>query len=335
MRVAAKFGGASRLASWTKAPLGAFDERSSRLRLVTIGLSCAMLATTAVTALSEGCKPSHPRPLIILNDMGVCGFDPETLSFAGAPAEQARCLMRGMDASRNLGRPLDALPPALASHIGQASGLPPRDVLSAFLSKQNLEWDFAAYLWQPLSRAKDNDPHAPMARYLVIHDTSGPSFGRRSFPSDLDVNPKVNSLAGFKCTDGWGKAHVVVNREGGMLLDHDLSVAVARDQVRARRQFRRRPEGAFPPCRNDPAAAERRALAQRRTDSGPKLHHAQYDRLALIYTIASVRAGRWLVPAFHAAIDAHIRNGHDDPLNFNVQSFANSLDGADAAAART
>ena len=47
----------------------------------------------------------------------------------------------------------------------------------------------------------------------------------------------------------------------------------------------------------------------------------------MIYTIASVRAGRWLVPAFHAAIDAHIRNGHDDPLNFNVQSFANSLDG--------
>ena len=183
-----------------------------------------MLATTAGTALSDGCKPSHPRPLIILNDMGACGFDPQTLSFAGEPAEQARCLMRGMDASRNLGRPLDALPPALASRIGQNSGLPARDVLSAFLSKQNLEWDFAAYLWQPLSRAEDNDPDAPMARYLVIHDTSGPSFGRRSFPSDIDVNPKVNSLAGFKCTDGWGKAHVVVNREGGMLLDHELSV---------------------------------------------------------------------------------------------------------------
>ena len=51
-----------------------------------------------------------------------------------------------------------------------------------------------------------------MARYLVIHDTSGPSFGRRSFPSDIDVNPKINSLAGFKCADGWGKAHVVINR---------------------------------------------------------------------------------------------------------------------------
>ena len=154
VRAAAKFSGASRLASWRKAPQSASGGRNSRLCLVVIGLSCAMLATTAGTALSDGCKPSHPRPLIILNDMGACGFDPQTLSFAGEPAEQARCLMRGMDASRNLGPALDALPLALASRIGQNSGLPAREVLSAFLSKQNLEWDFAAYLWQPLSRAE-------------------------------------------------------------------------------------------------------------------------------------------------------------------------------------
>ena len=285
-----------------------------------------MLATTAGTALSDGCKPSHPRPLIILNDMGACGFDPQTLSFAGEPAEQARCLMRGMDASRNLGRPLDALPPALASRIGQNSGLPARDVLSAFLSKQNLEWDFAAYLWQPLSRAEDNDPDAPMARYLVIHDTSGPSFGRRSFPSDIDVNPKVNSLAGFKCTDGWGKAHVVVNREGGMLLDHELSVPWRETKFERAVNFAGALKGLF---LHVEMIQPRRSAGRWRNDAqtpDPSFTTAQYDRLALIYTIASVRAGRWLVPAFHAAIDAHIRNGHDDPLNFNVQSFANSLD---------
>ena len=52
---------------------------------------------------------------------------------------------------------------------------------------------------------------------------------------------------------------------------------------------------------------------------------AQYDRLALLYTIASVRAGRWLIPAYHAAIDAGIRNGHDDPMGFDAESFGNSL----------
>jgi hypothetical protein len=46
----------------------------------------------------------------------------------------------------------------------------------------------------------------------------------------------------------------------------------------------------------------------------------------LLYVIASVRAEHWLVPAFHAAIDANIPNGHDDPMNFNVASFAKSLD---------
>ena len=58
----------------------------------------------------------------------------------------------------------------------------------------------------------------------------------------------------------------------------------------------------------------------------PAFTAAQYDRLALLYVIASVRAERWLVPAFHAAIDAEIANGHDDPLNFNIDSFASSLD---------
>ena len=58
----------------------------------------------------------------------------------------------------------------------------------------------------------------------------------------------------------------------------------------------------------------------------PAFTAAQYDRLALLYMIASVRAERWLIPAFHAALDAEIPNGHDDPLNFDIEHFANSLD---------
>ncbi|MGB7102746.1 MAG: hypothetical protein WBD95_28800 [Xanthobacteraceae bacterium] len=317
--------------SWTKTALRTFGAPRSRLNLVAAGLSCAMLATSAAAALSDGCKPNHPRPLIILKDMGACGFDPQTLSFSGEPAEQAKCLMRGMDASRNLGRALDTLPPALASRVGQDSGLPAREVLSAFLSKQNLEWDFAAYLWQPLSRARDNDPDAPMARYFVIHDTSGPSFGRRSFPSDIDVNPKINSLAGFKCADGWGKAHVVINRSGDMLLDHELSVPWRETKFERAVNFAGALKGLF---LHVEMIQPRRSAGRWRNDAqppDPSFTTAQYDRLALLYVIASVRAGRWLVPAFHAAIDADIRNGHDDPLNFDVQSFANGLDGVMAA----
>ena len=58
----------------------------------------------------------------------------------------------------------------------------------------------------------------------------------------------------------------------------------------------------------------------------PAFTAAQYDRLALLYVIASVRSKRWLIPAYHAALDADIRNGHDDPLNFDPESFAKSLE---------
>ena len=39
-----------------------------------------------------------------------------------------------------------------------------------------------------------------------------------------------------------------------------------------------------------------------------------------------MRAERWLIPAFHAPIDANIRGGHDDPQNFELEAFAASLE---------
>ena len=66
-----------------------------------------------------------------------------------------------------------------------------------------LVWDYAPFLWQPISRARDNDPDAPQARYLVIHDTSGPNFGRRPFPENIDEHRSINNLGRFRCGDGW------------------------------------------------------------------------------------------------------------------------------------
>ena len=302
--------------------------RRSRSRLIARGLACAVLAMSAQAAASADCKPHRFRPQFYVKTMGPCAFDLARLSFAGEPAEQAKCLMRGMDESRNLAPPLESLPAALADRVGGDSGLPRREALSALLSKQDLEWDFAAYLWLPVSRAKDNDPDAPMARYFVIHDTSGPNYGRRSFPVDLDVDPEINNLADFKCDDGWGKAHVVVNRSGAMLLDHELSIPWRETKFEQAANFAGALKGLFlhveliQPRRN--AAGRGRRNDARTPD--PAFTAAQYDRLALLYVIASVRAGRWLIPAFHAAIDADIPNGHDDPLNFDIGSFADSLD---------
>ena len=53
---------------------------------------------------------------------------------------------------------------------------------------------------------------------------------------------------------------------------------------------------------------------------------AQYDRLALLYVSASVQHGAWLIPGYHAAVDAGIPDAHDDPQNFNLALWAQRLE---------
>ena len=57
----------------------------------------------------------------------------------------------------------------------------------------------------------------------------------------------------------------------------------------------------------------------------PGFTPAQYERLALIYTVASLRAGTWLIPGFHAAIDEGISDAHDDPQHFDLTAFDGAL----------
>jgi Protein of unknown function (DUF3141) len=191
--------------------------RRWRGRLRTAIVAGMALSLSAQVARSAQCKPHHFRAPYFIKTMGRCGFDQATMSFHGDGVEQTRCLMRGMDETRNLGPQMAMMPAPLADRVGNEAGLPTREALSTYLSKLDLEWDFAQYLWLPVSRANDNDPTAPMARYFVIHDTSGPNFGHRAFPEEVDNgNSKINSLNKFKCSDGWGKAHVVINRSGDM-----------------------------------------------------------------------------------------------------------------------
>jgi hypothetical protein len=308
-----------------KAKVNRFPRLAS---LIAAGLAGWFVGAFAQTASSAECMPHHFRPPFYVKTMGRCSFDFAVMSFRGDPVEQAKCLMRGMDSSRNLAPTLESLPDALASRIGATTGLPSRDGLAAFLVAEDLQSDFAGYLWTPLSHADDNDPDAITARYFVIHDTSGPNYGRRPFPADIDGNPDINNLDIFKCADGWGAAHVIVNRSGGILLNHELSIPWRATRFEQAANFAGALKGLF--LHTELIQPRRSAAGHgRRNDAqtpSPAFTAAQYDRLALVYVIASVRAERWLIPAFHAAIDADIPNGHDDPLNFDIESFANSLD---------
>jgi hypothetical protein len=297
-----------------------------RTAVTAVGMAFAMLCCVPLEAWSQTCKPKRPRPPVVLKSMGACAFDSDTASFAGEPAQQALCLLRAYDKSRNLGPPREALPEALAARVGQASGLPDRETVSALLAELDLVWDYGAYLWRPVSRAHDNNPDAPPARYLVIHDTSGPNFGARPFPVDLDDNPRLNNLARFRCADGWERAHAIINRSGAMLLGHEFSVPWRATKFERATRFGTDLKGLF--LHVELVQPRRRArLGGRRNDAEapePGFTAAQYDRLALLYVITSMRADRWLIPAFHGPIDAGIRGGHDDPQNFDLTVFAQS-----------
>jgi hypothetical protein len=59
----------------------------------------------------------------------------------------------------------------------------------------------------------------------------------------------------------------------------------------------------------------------------PGFSDDQYDRLALLYFIASLRRGVWLIPVFHAVLDYKIhQDAHDDPQNFDLAGWGSVLD---------
>jgi hypothetical protein len=140
----------------------------------------------------------------------------------------------------------------------------------------------------------------------------------------VEESNAVNRLEDFAGADS--VAHVFVNRRGEILVGHDFSQPWRATKLET--QVIRAPaKGLFlhvefvQPRRRDPqGGAKNDAIAVNPGLSGP-----QYQRLALLYTLASARAGRWLIPAFHAALDEGLSDAHDDPQNFEIAKFGSSM----------
>jgi hypothetical protein len=286
------------------------------------------LATLLVldSAFATQCRPRRPLPYVILRTMGPCNFNVDTLSFAGDSVHQAACLIRPVNRWAHLGPPLGHLPEALAARVGSSEAMPDRDALTALIDEIGLAPQFTDGLNSQLSHARDGDPSSPMARYFVIHDTSGPKLG--SFPANLDENAKINNLARFRCSDSFELAHAFINRAGAVFFGHDFGVPWRSTKFERALFFGNALKGLFlhveliQPRRRGPGRHANDVAAP-----NPGFTGAQYRHLALLYTIASVRAGEWLIPAFHAVIDSDVRGGHDDPQNFDLEAFAQAIEG--------
>jgi hypothetical protein len=257
--------------------------------------------------------------------VGKCKFATVALSFAGGPLEQAQCLMRAPKKFGHLDPPPANVPEVVASRIGKDMMIPREKIRAHLQSIGMTEAQLGGSLDSPVSRARNNAPNAPPARYFVIHDTSSPYFRNDPFPPDIDNHRAINRLSGFGGANS--AAHMFVNRKGETLVGHDFRTPWRATKLET--QVVGRPsKGLFlhiesiQPRRREPTGGPNNdAIAPT-----PGFSAIQYARLALLYVMASRRAGVWMIPATHAALDEGLSDGHDDPQNFDLAGgFAAAL----------
>jgi hypothetical protein len=236
-----------------------------------------------------------------------CLFDSPDLD------QLARCLIRPVKIYGNLGAEPTALPEALKELIGKRVKIKPKS-LKRYLDANGItEESVGGLLATPISTA----------RYFVIHDTSSPYLKDDPFPANInEAGYRGNNLvrwAQVKVT------HVYLNRLGESATASNFETTVGATKYEKRNPGRK---GLFlhveliQPRRRDPSGGPTNdAFAPE-----PGFTAKQFDRLALLYVAASVRRGRWLLPAFHAAVDAGIPDAHDDPQNFDLDVWLARLD---------
>jgi hypothetical protein len=235
-----------------------------------------------------------------------CPFDSSDVG------QLARCLIRPVTIHGNLGPAPDSLPAPLKNLIGKRVKVKASS-LKRYLDAHGItEASIGGPVATPLTTA----------RYFVIHDTSSPYLKNDPFPANInEADYAGNNLihwAQVKVT------HVFLNRLGESATASNFEQTVGATKYEKRNPIRK---GLFvhieliQPRRRDPSGGTTNdALAPE-----PGFTAKQLDRLALLYVAASVRRGEWLLPAFHAAVDAGIPGAHDDPQNFDMNGWLASV----------
>lgn len=247
--------------------------------------------------------------------IGTCKFDSGALKFKGDAQQQAACLLRKV---REKGSGADAqpIPDWLQQRLHKPVGLSVAKV-RAYLDAQGINDDD---IGGPIA-----DGDAADRRYFVIHDTSAPELtGVMTFPGNInDQSYSGNTLSGWGSLDG--RVNLIISRDGrsrtivdwktartlpatklerGSVLPASRKVFVHVENI----QPRIKPAGSW-------------AWKAPVPGFGPK----QERRLAVAYVVASVRSGRWLIPAYHFNIDEGLPDGHDDPQHADLPAWVEQV----------
>lgn len=256
--------------------------------------------------------------------VGGCKFDRATLTFAGTPVEQATCLLRKV---RLLGeKDSQPLPPVIRQLLeGGGAPSPAQNEAAMAAFPQPYQAYARQYADWPASKTEAGLP----LLYFVIHDTSHPFYGADRFPKRLDTDHRINAFTPYMDAT-FAKApvaHIFLSRYGQIWAGHDFSEPWRATKLESR-VIGAPARGRFVHIET----IQPRRYIEGYTDRGhtygprPGFSKAQYRQLAALYVYASARAGRWLIPAFHATVDDQIPEAHDDPQNFELERFAKELE---------
>jgi hypothetical protein len=256
-----------------------------------------------LTAAQLFAPPAKPAPPVD------CRFDHVSLTFAGTPVEQARCLLRHVNQGGTAEQETE-LPPTLAGLIGER---PQIDFVKLAAELRNARIPLPAA--SPVSETSDHR----RAAYFVIHDTSSPYISTEDFAPNFDRSVRYNDINQFLGKDA--VAHIFNDRWGRVSVGHDFEVGWRATKLE--RAVGEAVRGRFlhienlQPRRADPNGPPKND----RIGPVPGFTERQYRTLGLLYVLASARLGPWMVPAFHANIDRGIALAHDDPQHFDLAAF--------------
>lgn len=244
---------------------------------------------------------------------GPCAFNSTTLRFAGTVAETAACLLRRVN-EHGGSAANQPVPPWLIERLTRPVPMTAAQ-LQRYLDANGID---AGAL---TDRVVVGD--IPQVRYFVIHDTSSPEIVSSGTTFPANINDA--SYVGNRLTN-WGsverKVNLIVTRDGRSGRFRPWGAARLSPATKVEE------DGRVPAAR--PLFVHVENVQPRIKPPGswgwraptPGFTPAQEQRLALAYVVASMRAGRWLIPAYHFNIDFGLPgHGHDDPQHADLASW--------------
>jgi hypothetical protein len=262
-----------------------------------------------------------------------CLWDNTTVRYQGTPLEQATCLLRAVSKGGTVAEIEAQLPAHLATRIGQPVSIR-RSALRHYLHAQGIhEMSLGGGLDDPLSTT-EGEPARP-ALYFVIHDTSDILCSREDFPDNSDSPDARWNLAATWETSK--QAHLYLTRDGAVYSPQGRTFSVPWRATKHEMTLGESTRGRFlhienvqlrrPELEDDASLTNAEGhCVNDRIAQRPGFTPKQMHLLALTYIAASIRAGEWMIPAYHAVIDASFPGGHDDPQNFDLVAWSEIID---------